>query len=39
MRTLGPGPWDTDPGFWRDSHDRDVGHLEHELNGDIIFES
>ena len=39
MRTLGPGPWDTDPGFWRDSHDRDVGHLEHELDDDIIFES
>jgi hypothetical protein len=36
MRTLGPGPWDHDPSFWRDPHDRDVV-LDHELDEDIVF--
>ena len=37
-RTLGPGPWDHDPSFWRDpAHENDVV-LEHELEDDIIFD-
>ena len=37
MRTLGPGPWDHDPSFWRDPHEREV-LLEHELDEDIVFD-
>lgn len=37
MRTLGPGPWDNDAGFWRDSGDPDV-ILDHEMDEDIHFD-
>lgn len=35
-RTLGPGPWDTDPAFWRSSHEAEDS-LEHEMDEDIVF--
>lgn len=38
MRTLGPGPWDHDPAFWKSSHDPQVV-LEHEMDEDITFPS
>ena len=37
-RTLGPGPWDHDPSFWRDPHERDVV-LDHEFDEDIVFDT
>jgi len=40
MRTLGPGPWDKDPGFWQNTgsgSDHDF-LLDHELDEDIYFD-
>ena len=36
LRTLGPGPWDTDPGFGPQKEDPEV-ILEHEWDEDITF--
>ena len=37
MRTLGPGPWDNEPGFGPDPNERNVV-LDHELDEDIVFD-